>query len=100
MVQRLQRRGLLAAGCLFVRLQAVQSEVGIFSRGDWYVYPLPERKSDKMGRQKGFTLVEILIVVLLLGVLAAIVLPKLNPSDANNGFSGPALWCSCRLSER
>ena len=36
-----------------------------------------------MGRQKGFTLVEILIVVLLLGVLAAIVLPKFSNASAN-----------------
>ena len=35
-----------------------------------------------MGRQKAFTLVEILIVVLILGVLAAIVLPKFSNASA------------------
>ena len=35
-----------------------------------------------MGRQKGFTLVEILIVVLILGILAAIILPKFSNASA------------------
>ncbi len=35
-----------------------------------------------MGRQKAFTLVEILIVVIILGILAAIVLPKFSNASA------------------
>ena len=35
-----------------------------------------------MGRQKAFTLVEILIVVLILGILAAIILPKFSNASA------------------
>ncbi len=35
-----------------------------------------------MGRQKAFTLVEILVVVILLGILAAIVLPKFSNASA------------------
>jgi general secretion pathway protein G len=51
-----------------------------------------ERKGTKMRKNKGFTLVEILIVVVILGILAAIVIPQFSDASTESKLS------SCRSS--
>lgn len=52
----------------------------------WQVPPLPRLYLDgvKMNRQKGFSLIEIMVVVVILGILASIVVPKImgRPDEA------------------
>jgi general secretion pathway protein G len=49
-----------------------------------------KRKGSKMRKNKGFTLVEILIVVVILGILAAIVIPQFTDASTQSKVS------SCR----
>ena len=46
-----------------------------------------ERKGSKMRKNKGFTLVEILIVVVILGILAAIVIPQFTDASTQSKVS-------------
>ena len=48
------------------------------------------RKGKKMRKNKGFTLVEILIVVVILGILAAIVIPQFSDASTQSKISSVA----------
>jgi type IV fimbrial biogenesis protein FimT len=48
------------------------------------------RKGKEMSYQKGFSLVEIMIVITLLGILAAIAVPNLQPFMAQRRLNGAA----------
>jgi prepilin-type N-terminal cleavage/methylation domain-containing protein len=46
-----------------------------------------------MRKNKGFTLVEILIVVVILGILAAIVIPQFSEASTRHGSTVCAATC-------
>lgn len=52
-----------------------------------YYRQAQERKGTKMRKNKGFTLVEILIVVVILGILAAIVIPQFSDASTQSKVS-------------